>query len=235
MKNHLIKMIFCLLGLFCLAACSNDEDASLPNKTPEATGTFTDQRDGNEYHWIKMDGLEWMTDNLRYDLGDGINSSYYLDYNDSQEYNYVDKFSAKYGFLYSYQGALDAVPDGGWRVPTDDDWKALERTLGMSKEEADALEWRGVTAGELMKQSEGGTLLHTLLAGYYTSLTVYQTPSYRFMGVYGYYWTSTKDENKEGEYYFYRKLYTSSSQVYRQSMDKSANKLSVRLVRNATN
>lgn len=235
MKNHQIKTIFCLLSLFWLTACHNDEDASLPNITPEAQGTYTDQRDGNEYHWIRINGLEWMTDNLRYDLKDGINNSFYLDYYSLNHNLQEDKFSAKYGFLYTYQGAIDAVPEGGWRVPTDDDWKSLERSLGMSKEETDAFEWRGATAGELMKQSDEGTLLRTLLAGYYTSLTIMQTPGYRFMGVYGYYWTSTKDENKEGEYYFYRKLYANSSQVYRQSIDKSANQLSVKLVRNATN
>ena len=40
-----------------------------------------------------------------------------------------------------------------------------------------------------------------------------------------------RDDSKEGEYYYYRKLYYDSSQVYRQSMEAEAEMLSVRFVR----
>lgn len=110
---------------------------------------------------------------------------------------------------------------------------SLEKALGMSQADADADEWRGTVTGQLMRQSSEGTLLNMLMAGYYTQHTIMSTSGYRFMGSYGFYWTATADPSKEGDYYFYRKLYYQSSQVYRQSMEPDANKLSVRYVRNA--
>lgn len=232
-------LLFALLG----AACSNEDNNSLPTVTPEASGTFTDERDGTEYHWVRMGGLDWMVENFRYPLTiedewsgtiiDESKCAYYVDYEDHLSGNtFEDKWSAKYGYLYTHQGAVDATPDG-WRLPTDEDWKNLEKTLGMSQEDADANEWRGSITGQLMRQSSEGTLLNMLMAGYYTQHTIMMTSGYRFMGSYGFYWTATADKSKEGTYYFYRKLYYNSSQVYRQSMEPDANKLSVRYVRNA--
>lgn len=61
-------------------------------------------------------------------------------------------FVAQYGFLYSHQAALKAVPEG-WRLPTDEDWKQLERTLGLSASEADMNEaWRGEGLATLLEQ-----------------------------------------------------------------------------------
>ena len=43
----------------------------------------------------------------------------------------------------------------GWRVPTDDDWKALEMSLGMSQESADDFGWRGTNEGAKLKALDG--------------------------------------------------------------------------------
>ena len=43
-------------------------------------------------------------------------------------------FVAKYGFLYSYEAAMQAAPEG-WRLPSDEDWRQLERTLGLADAE----------------------------------------------------------------------------------------------------
>ena len=239
----LYKITVCLLCTLLGTACSNDDDNTLPTVTPEATGTFTDERDGAEYHWVRIGGLDWMVENFRYQLTiedewygtimDETKCCYYLDYNAYQSGNIdEDKWSAKYGYLYTQQGALEATPDG-WRLPTDEDWMSLEKALGMSQADADADEWRGTVTGQLMRQSSEGTLLNMHMAGYYTQHTIMSTSGYRFMGSYGFYWTATADPSKEGDYYFYRKLYYQSSQVYRQSMEPDANKLSVRYVRNA--
>lgn len=66
------------------------------------------------------------------------------------------KYATKYGYLYTYEGALKAIPEG-WRLPTDDDWKKLEETLGMSISEINKLdEWRGNYEGSLLKGGEEG-------------------------------------------------------------------------------
>lgn len=227
------KIAFCLLGMAMLTAgCGNDEDNATVDVKPAATGTFVDDRDGYVYHWVRFGGLDWMVENSHYDLGDETVCKYYLSYEDEKSYNYVDKTSAKYGFLYTHQGALDAAPEG-WRVPTDDDYKSLEQALGMSKSQADALEWRGSNQATLMQQSDEGTMLDFKIAGYYTDHTIMATSGYRFMACYGFYWTSTQDADKGGEYYFYRKLAYNSGQVYRQSMEPVNQMLSVRFVRDA--
>lgn len=65
-----------------------------------------------------------------------------------------NNYTSAYGFLYSYEGALTAVPEG-WRLPTDEDWNTLESTLGMNHEEVQKKEaWRGSGMATLL--SKGG-------------------------------------------------------------------------------
>ena len=65
-------------------------------------------------------------------------------------------YMEKYGLLYTYDGALKALPEG-WRLPTDEDWKQLEKTLGMNENELNLLEeWRGATAGILLHDAKTG-------------------------------------------------------------------------------
>lgn len=84
-----------------------------------------------------------------------------------------------------------------------------------------------------MLQQGEGTRLNLQFGGYYTSYLGSYDPHYWYLGSYGFYWTSTKDESKDGEYYFYRKISYHSDQVYRQSMEPKAYMLSVRFVRDA--
>ena len=63
MRKYLIAVcIMCCCA--ALVACSDDD--KLPNVQPDAQGTFTDERDGNAYGWMRIGDLEWMTSNLRY-------------------------------------------------------------------------------------------------------------------------------------------------------------------------
>lgn len=63
-------------------------------------------------------------------------------------------YVSKYGFLYSHKGALAAVPEG-WRLPSDEDWLNLERTLGVDETELMNIEaWRGAGLATLL--NEGG-------------------------------------------------------------------------------
>lgn len=99
-------------------------------------------------------------------------------------------YAAEYGYLYGYNAALKAVPEG-WRLPTDEDWCNLERTLGMSESEIKKFHvWRGNGQGDLLKY--GGA------AGFYTRLgggNVFDTsnaPVYIRKEENAYFWSSTK-------------------------------------------
>ena len=222
--------IACLL-ILGLASCSDDKESLLVLE-PQASGIFVDERDGHSYNWVRIGSLDWMCDNAAYNLDDNANCTFYVPYSDWEESYPEDVMSEKYGFLYTYQGALAAAPDG-WRMPSDEDWQRLERALGMPTAQTAGLEWRGQGVAPLLMQQGEGTRLGLQLGGYYTSYLGSYDPHYWYLGAYGVYWTSTKDEAKDGEYYFYRKLSYHSDRVYRQSMEPSAYMLSVRFVRDA--
>lgn len=99
-------------------------------------------------------------------------------------------YMEKYGLLYTYDGALKALPEG-WKLPTDEDWKQLEETLGMSEHELNLLdEWRGATAGILLHDAKTGFNVN------YAGTRAYGTFNYDspFMNkdMNAYYWSSSR-------------------------------------------
>ena len=78
-----------------------------------AQDTFTDERDGNVYHTIVVNGTTWMKDNLRFT---GINGASCFD-NDNNNLPI-------YGALYDWKTAQSACPSG-WHLPSGDDFRGL--------------------------------------------------------------------------------------------------------------
>lgn len=115
-------------------------------KTPISKGTMTDD-EGNEYQTIFVGKQEWMTENLRSTkFNDGNNitlatSPTAWKNNKSGAYCiYTGLDKDEYGYLYNGFAATRAkttggtdylLPpvEGGWRVPTIADWKALQEHL----------------------------------------------------------------------------------------------------------
>ena len=222
-----VKVVAALLFISMLSSCGSD-DKVRPGKVPATDkGTFTDVRDGETYHWVRYGNLEWMSDNFRYDCKDDSKSLVFKNVGTNTP---VDVRA--FGRLYSYSGAVQACPEG-WRLPTDDDWKDLERHLGMAASDAEKREWRGNIAHNMLTTNGDSCDLNLQLGGYYTSHTIMGTTGYRFFSVYAYYWTATQDTAKGKGYYFFRKLIYNSDQVYRESMEPEAQFLSVRYVRDA--
>ncbi len=106
-------------------------------------------------------------------------------------------YSDSLGYLYSLEGALAALPaEGGWRLPTDEDWKKLERYLGMAESEVEREnDWRGTTEGALLKEGEHGIGFNALFGGgkMYTAgySKWYDNESFSRKGQNAYFWTST--------------------------------------------
>ena len=201
-KLWVISLLVCM----CLMGCSDDDN--ITPEQPTAQGTFVDVRDGKEYHYVHLSGLDWSVENLSYDLDNLDLCRVYQDVDNFQEGVYSTAYREKYGMLYTYEGALQAVPEG-WRLPTDDEWAALERSYGY------------------LSDSFG-----LLYAGYFTKNagTAADNGS-RFMGAWAYFWTSSGDDSKEGEYYFARKKFYNNQQMERLSIEPTAHFLSVRFVR----
>lgn len=226
-KKYIFFSAVCLFAFagITFTSCSSDDDGEAKVVRATDKGTFTDTRDGNVYRWVRYGNLEWMADNFRLNLNDDVRCWLYGDPNGKR----VDV--NKYGRLYTYQGALDACPEG-WRLPTDEDWRQLEMLLGMSKNDADAYEWRGNIAKSMLTMYGDSTDLNLILAGLYSSHNTGGQAYGYHMGSLGYYWTSTVDSVKGAGFYFYRRFIYNRTSVYRQSTDGD-NFFSVRYVRDA--
>lgn len=237
-KWYLKKTILAILPLMAASlvftACGDDDDIKIPDVKPSATGTMTDS-DGNEYKWVRIGNLDWMAESFRggeswigqdYVSENGIMYTLYAD-NDEVAEERIQRL----GNYYTYQQALDLCPEG-WRLPTDDDWKQLEITLGMSKSEADKTGWRN-GAAQLLTQGTEGTDLNF---GYAGQLASYYTASIQeyHVGDYGYFWSSTINTEVESPCVFIRKISPAvPNKVERSATDMKYRYLSVRYCRDA--
>lgn len=209
-------------------ACSNEDELNPAKAEAQATGVWVDSRDQQVYAWVQYGKQQWITTNFAYHVdGDTIYEGY-SETEAERTQNLRD-----FGRLYTHAQALAIVPqEGGWRLPSDQDWQALEQHMGMSGRDAGRTDWRGNIAPLILSiGTQRQTPLNLLLGGYYTDHTIMGTSGFRFKDAAGYYWSSTADTQKEGEYYFYRRFFYNRSDVYRQSMEPTAQRLSVRLVR----
>jgi uncharacterized protein (TIGR02145 family) len=102
-------------------------------------GYFTDSRDGNTYKTIKIGNQIWLAENLRY--LPSINNGYHVygyHGNSVAEAKRTSNY-AEYGVLYNARAAQEACPQG-WHIPSDEEWKNLEREVGVPIEEVDLFE-----------------------------------------------------------------------------------------------
>ncbi|MBN2000131.1 T9SS type A sorting domain-containing protein, partial [candidate division KSB1 bacterium] len=123
--------------------------------------------DGNTYRIVKIGDQWWMAENLRvtrYSNGDAVthvtesgqwssqSSGAYCDVENNPAHAKI------YGRLYNWNAVNDArnIAPAGWHVASDEEWKQLEMTLGMSRSEADLVNWRGTGVGGKLKTT--GTL-----------------------------------------------------------------------------
>lgn len=184
------------------------------------SGNITDSRDSKTYKTVQIGSQCWMAQNLNVGKRiDGIKQQTPgLDNKDTsiEKYCYSD-VPAKcdtFGGMYLWDEMMaydssridSAGPQGicptGWHVPTDNEWKCLEITLGMSKTDADKNNFRGTTEGgklmdtTLWKSSSGGGATNlsgfSALPGGYHVYPGY-TGSFFAGGGSAYIWTATEN------------------------------------------
>lgn len=229
-----IIYILCMITALGFTSCSKDNDSD-PTVKPTQTGKMTD-KEGNEYQWVRIGKLDWMAENLKcgtpyYDWEgtDRGDTGYLVSINDRAA---STKQFGLFGNYYSYDDAVADAPTG-WRLPTDEDWKVLEKELGMSDGAANELGWRDGAANLMLQTLENGTGLNFRYGG---ELCKWGSPSilkeshvYEF----GLYWSSTIDESISEKAVYFRRIMPYRNQIERNSCTVANRYLSVRYVRDA--
>ncbi len=170
---------------------------------------LVDVRDSKVYKTVKINSQVWMAENLNFEI------------EKSATFENLPDNGLKYGRLYTWDAANNACP-AGWHLPSDDEWKELEKYLGMSLTELEKIDsWRGTNQStQLISDSTLG--FNILLAGYKNPPSnFYLKDSQAF------FWTSSF----QNESAWFRQFYIKSPQIFRRARPKSWS-FSVRCVKN---
>ena len=177
------------------------------------TDVVVDERDNNIYLVKKFGNTWWTCQNLNFNAGNG---SYCYD---DDEMNCMLK-----GKLYTYEAAMKACPPG-YSLPADDDWKALEKMLGMDEKELE-LKYNRNSAKVGKQLIVGGE------SGFEAEYGGVKNPQGNdmYFDMQAYFWTSTPwDEGNAWS----RVLYQQREGVDRKVVPKTYG-LSVRCIKKAT-
>ena len=127
-----------LLLLFCTLEAAKAPKASKAKTSKVKKSEVTDSRDKQKYRTVKMDGREWLADNLNFKTDDSF--CYAEDENNCMAY----------GRLYTWNAASKACP-AGFHLPTDEDFESLWKAAGADFNAAYLLKteygWAGETNG----------------------------------------------------------------------------------------
>jgi len=196
--------------------------------------------DGNFYQTIQVGNQFWTTESLKvthYRNGDAIthvpsngnwssteNGAYCM-YNDSPGNGET------YGNMYNWYAVNDSrnIAPQGWHVPSDDELKELEMTLGMSQYEANSTDLRGTNEGSklsfradlwqngaLEDDTDFNSSGFKFLPG--GSRRCIWSDDYQEIGSRSYIWTSTQNYNGES---WYRGIDHDDTRVARNDCDKN--------------
>ena len=144
-------------------------------------------------------------------------------------YNNDESNCTTYGALYQWGEAMQystaagarGICPAGTHIPTDNEWKTLEISLGMTQAQADAIGWRGTDQGTQLKP--GGS------SGFNVPLAGRRSPAGAFfnLGTSAFVWSSSES----GSSAWRRGLYSGYATVGRHTDDKAGG-FSVRCLEN---
>jgi uncharacterized protein (TIGR02145 family) len=212
----------------------------------ETSGMFTDSRDGQLYTYLTIGTQIWMTENLAYlpfvspssVRSETLPYQYVYDYQGNIVNNAKGTTNyTTYGVLYNWPAALIACP-AGWHLPTDQEWKVLEKNQGMSQSDADAFTWRysGAVGGKLKEAGTShwwGPNSGATNSSHFTALpggySISSSGDFNYLGQYAFFWSASGDETSLSAWS--RWLWDSSDGVMRTLRNRGTGN-SVRCLRN---
>jgi uncharacterized protein (TIGR02145 family) len=171
--------------------------------------TLTDV-EGNRYNLIRIGSQLWMQENLKATkYNDGIDIRNAVSANDwhllTPAYCWLNNDTWNkniYGALYNwYTVSTGKLCPTGWHIPSDAEWKILEKYLGLTQEEADATDYRGTNQGTQLKNTtgwseEGNGTNSSGFSALPASWRDYDSEFMNYMGsgIDGYWWTSSEND-----------------------------------------
>ncbi len=230
------SLIYSLAIGVVMAAGTSCSDDKLPSVTPADRGTVTDDQ-GNVYNWVRLGDQMWTTSNAK----NGTSLAEAVYYNNFEWSNvlssdqaieeYETNYLPVYGNMMTMEDAVESAPEG-WRLPTDEDWKKLERVLGMT--DVDSKGYRGYGVAFALMNTDSGAELSLGFGGGCFPIKNYGWIKINqdFVGEHGYYWTSTIDDSYQEDYSmaYFRKITANYGKVDRDCM-RTDSYLSVRWVK----
>lgn len=202
-------------------------------------------KEGNSYITVKIGNKWWMAENLRTtvfsdstpielipvsaedSLWENATGPAYCVINDGET-----------GYLYNAAVVNNArgIAPQGWRIPTDDDWKQLEASIGMIDADVNATGWRGDNHAELLTSknsagwSIGGILFGSDRYGFDALPGGCRIRDGRtnIFGTMAFWWTSTSLDSTN----VYRYIDIQQTRIFRQS-EHRAYGMSIRCVKDA--
>jgi uncharacterized protein (TIGR02145 family) len=182
-------------------------------KSKNKKGTFVDERDGQQYGWVKIGKQVWMSQNLNYKSKAGL--YYYPDAADTTN-------SKKEGLFYSFE-ALKYVCPKGWHIPSNAEWNELETSYGITADRQPKNGWHGDDVSDFLVGGASGFDL--LWAG--------ERKGSRMMYINerAYFWTTKEEESSD----IYRRMFMKDHNRLLVGNQGIAFNLSVRCVKNDGN
>lgn len=189
---------------------------------------LVDERDGQTYFTVQIGDQCWMAENLN--VGDFVTiSTGQSDNSLLEKYCYADLEANcdTYGALYTWDEMMQyteiesaqGVCPSGWHLPSDYEWKVMERSLGMTLADSDATNWRGSDEGGQLKLAgttywnppnvgaSNSSLFTALPAG-----MIFDAGNSSGIRDFTVYWTSTAFLETQA---WYRYLHTDESRILR--------------------
>jgi uncharacterized protein (TIGR02145 family) len=189
-----------ILTEFVTSGYSMDQKKSEPSNM--TSNVITDY-DANRYATVKIGNQIWMAENLKslhYSDGTKIKEVY--------TYDADEKNISTYGRLYTWEAVVNksGICPKGWHVPTDAEWKDLERYLGMAEEDIEDTGWRDTESeGVKLKKFESDFLWIKYskrgvnISGFSAIPAGVRIPKGKFMGLnkYADFWTATEFDSEK--------------------------------------
>ena len=224
MKRTIYMIATSFLFFAGMISCTKEDVAT---NTPEY-GSMTDIQ-GNTYKTVKIGNQWWMAENLKVTV-----------FNDKTPINAISEneadsiwenttkaayciYDTTLGALYNWKviDNIKIIAPKGWHIPSDDEWKTMEKTIGMQNVELDKTAWRG--------NEEADKLLAKYFAPAESELYAFGTNESGFNALFAgcrlfkgglnkekntaFWWTSTPFNEKEA---WYRYIDAKQKKVFRQ-------------------